>query len=272
MRTHRTISTIAGAAAAAAAVAGLVASSGQAAQAADTSAYSAAVAADDPTAVLSGTRDLVSGSTTGTLKGDAATTTLPNGDTGVVLDGKGDHVSFPSSPKYSIATTGVLTVEYLMRPDTLQFADEEGSGYVYVLGKGDPNRHEWYGRMYSRSNDENRPNRISAYAFNPKGGLGAGSYSQESVTTGRWIHVTVVFNSTARSSAYPSGYVKLYRDGKLKDTDSLADYGIKPVAGSAPLRLGTGYLASYFKGAIGPVAFYDRELSATRVAAHQAAR
>ncbi|RYY46402.1 MAG: LamG domain-containing protein [Actinomycetales bacterium] len=267
MKFHRTIGAVAGSAAIA-----VLATVGQGAQGATRSAYSAAVMADKPSAVLSGARDLVSGSTTGRYHGNARSLTMPNGDVGTLLDGRGDYVSFPSSGKYSIAATGRLTVEYLMRPDTLQFPDQEGSGYVYVLGKGAPTKHEWYGRMYSKVNAEKRPNRISGYAFNPKGGLGAGSYTQDTVTAGRWIHVTLVFNAAARSSRYPLGYVKIYRNGVLRDTDSLADYKIRPVAGSAPLRVGTGYLASFFDGAVGPVAFYPRELSASRIAAHNAAR
>nr|WP_244633085.1 LamG domain-containing protein [Aeromicrobium sp. CFBP 8757] len=197
---------------------------------------------------------------------------MRNGDRAVVLDGAGDHVSFRSSRRFSIATKGVLTVDYLIRPDTLQFADDEGSGYVYVLGKGSPGQHEWYARMYSRRNDENRPNRLSGYAFNARGGLGAGSYVQTKVVPRRWIHMTLVFNARATSSRYPSGYVKIYRNGVLRDTDSLADYRIRPTRGSAPLRIGTGYLQSYFKGAVGPVAFYDRELPAARIRAHERAR
>jgi hypothetical protein len=239
---------------------------------ATTSSYRAALAADNPTTILQGAQDSVAGVTRGTLHGNAKSMTLPNGDAGVLLDGAADYVSFPSRPQYSIATTGALTVEYLMRPDTLQFADMEGSGYVYVLGKGDPGKHEWYGRMYSKVNDENRPNRISGYAFNSTGGLGAGSYVQEPVVVGQWIQITLVFNSAAKSSAYPMGYVKLYRNGVLRDTDSLADYNIKPTAGTAPFRIGTGYLDSYFKGAVGPVSFFDRELTASRIQAHQAAR
>ena len=65
-----------------------------------------------------------------------------------------------------------------MRPDTLQFSDEEGSGYVYTMGKGDPGSHEWYTRMYSEFNAESRPNRISGYAFNPPAASAPGPTSR----------------------------------------------------------------------------------------------
>ncbi len=233
------------------------------------STYVRAVLADHPSALLQGGYDLTrSGSTGRVVGGRPAVTRLPNGDRALRFNGSGQYLQFGSRKAFEIAPTGALTVEYWMRPDALQFSHTEGSGYVYVLGKGDPGRHEWYGRMYSKSNAEGRPNRISGYSFNPAGGLGSGSYFQDPVQAGRWIHVTLVVNSRAKSGAYPAGYVKIYKNGVLRDTDSLADYGIVPRAGSAPLRIGTGYRGSFFKGAVGDVAFYPRELAASRVMAH----
>ncbi|MDP3968529.1 MAG: LamG-like jellyroll fold domain-containing protein [Nocardioides sp.] len=230
-------------------------------------AYQRAVLRDRPTAFLRNKRDQVTGQR-GTITGSTGVTRLPNGARARTFNGTGAYMSFANRSAFSVPTTGVITVEYWMRPSRLQFTHEEGSGYVYVLGKGRPGGHEWYGRMYSRDNSENRPNRISGYAFNPEGGLGAGSYFQDPVKRGRWIHVALVINSNARSSAYPTGYTKIYKNGVLRDTDSLAGYNIRPEASSAPLRIGTGYLGSYFAGAVGHVAFYNRELPARRVAVH----
>ena len=122
--------------------------------------------------------------------------------------------------------------------------------------------------MYNKDNPEGRPNRISGYAFNPQGGLGAGSYFQDTVTAGQWIHVALVFNTKDTSSSYPTGYVKIFKNGVLRDRTALKSYDIVPQAGSSPLRIGTGYLNSFFKGAVGDVAFYDKELSSTRLQAH----
>ena len=97
-----------------------------------------------------------------------AATRLPNGDPAFAFNGAGEHLKFASRGAFSIPTTGTLTVEYWIRPDTLQFSDSEGSGYVYILGKGSRDRHEWYGRMYYKHNSENRPNRISGYALQPE--------------------------------------------------------------------------------------------------------
>ena len=194
-------------------------------------------------------------------------TRMPNGTRAPRFSGNQQFLRFPSSPRYSIATTGKLTVEYWIRPDTLQFRDEEGSGYVYILGKGRPGAHEWYARMYSKRNRENRPNRLSGYAFNPSGGLGSGSYVQDPVRVGRWIHLVLVYN-TSPSSGAAMGTVALYKNGRLRDRDSLADYNIRPRAGRSPFRIGTGYRDSYFQGAIGDVVFFNRTLGPRRILAH----
>lgn len=235
------------------------------------SAYVRSVLRDKPVALLQGVRDLTGRGHGGTAVGGPGFARMPNGDRARVFNGNGQYLRFADSKAFEIDATGVLTVEYWMRPDTLQFRHTEGSGYVYVLGKGRPGAQEWMGRMYSRSNEESRPNRISGYSFNPSGGLGAGSYFQDRVTAGQWIHVALVFNTRARSSRYPMGYVKIYKNGSLRDTDSLQSYDIVPHSGTAPLRVGTGYLSSFFQGAVSDIAFYHRELGAARLRAHHAA-
>ena len=80
-----------------------------------------------------------------------------------------------------------------------------------------------------------------------------------------------MINSVARSAQYPSGYSRIYKNGVLRDTDSLQDYNIVPQSGTLHWRIGTGYLGSHFKGAIGNVAFYPREVSAARLRAHHRA-
>ena len=241
------------------------------APAATSSPYVQAVMSDAPVAVLQGVNDLTGTGPAGTAIGQPAAAALPNGDMAQVFNGTNQYLEFADREAFEVDATGILTVEFWMRPDTLQFSDEEGSGYVYTMGKGDPGSHEWYTRMYSESNAESRPNRISGYTFNPAGGLGAGSYFQDTVKTGEWIHVALVINTVARSAQYPSGYSRIYKNGVLRDTDSLKDYNIVPQSGNSPLRIGTGYLGSHFKGAIGDVAFYDKELGAAQLDAHHEA-
>lgn len=142
------------------------------------------------------------------------------------------------------------------------------SGYVHWMGKGVSGQHSWVARMYNLTNSENRPNWISGYAFNLTGGLGAGSYFQDAVTAGEWIHYALVINTINTSVQYPTGYTKIFKNGVQRDQDSLSDYNIVPGNGTAPMRVGTRDLASFFEGAVGKVAHYDYELTSTQLVAH----
>ena len=244
-----------------------------------TASYDATVLQDRPSAFWnvgspdSGSeRDLTGNGHTGRYIGRPAATRLPNGARAARFNGTSQYMQVPDSASLSPATRGVLTIEAWMRPDTLTFPDTEGSGYVHWLGKGEPNKHEYVARMYSADNTEKpyRANRISGYLFNASGGKGAGSHFQRNIRAGKWIHYVLVLNSKARSAAYPRGYTKVYRDGQQMDQDSLIFDGtaIVPQRGNASLRVGTRDLRSFFKGGIGKVAIYDKELPAIRVAAH----
>lgn len=204
----------------------------------------------------------------GSKYGNLQTTTLPNGDTALVFDGVQDYVEVADNDSLSVTTTGKLTMEAWIRPDTLQFLSEEGSGYVHWMGKGVAGQHEYLARMYSYINDESRPNRISGYAFNSTGGLGVGSYFQDALTAGQWIHYVFVINTADTSVTYPMGYTKIYKNGSQRDQDNLATLGIVPTNGNAPLRIGTRDFDSYFEGAIAKVAIYDYELSPFQVLEH----
>ncbi|MFF8535146.1 hypothetical protein ACF07B_24940 [Streptomyces sp. NPDC015532] len=109
------------------------------------------------------------------------------------------------------------------------------------LGKASPGegRTEWLARMYSEDNTEVRANRISGYVFNRGGGLGAGSYFEDRVEPGEWIHYALVINIREKSDTYPTGYVKIYKNGVLRDQDALDAYDIAPSNTDAPLRIGS---------------------------------
>jgi Concanavalin A-like lectin/glucanases superfamily len=192
---------------------------------------------------------------------------LPNGDPAASFNGVNQYLQVPSASVLSVPHTGCLTVEAWIRPGTLQFSHEEGTGYVYLLGKGVPGKYEYALRMYSQSNAEipERPNRISAYAFNLAGGLGSGSYFQGPVRVGNWMMVAFVIDRL-RSSAWPHGYVAIYRDGVLSGQVSLSQYHVSPRASNAPLRVATRDLGAYFQGAIAKVAVYDYALSGADMA------
>ena len=200
--------------------------------------------------------------------GKPGVTKMPNGDKATVFNGLNEYLEVKDSELLSVPTSGVLTIEAWMRPDVLEFPKQEKKSYVHWMGKGTSGQREYVARMYSLTNPENRPNRISGYAFNLTGDLGAGSYFQDPVTAGEWIHYVLIINTLITSTTYPTGYTKIYKNGQVRDQDSLADYGIIPQHGTAPYRVGTRDLASFFKGAIGKVAVYDYELSPEKIMAH----
>jgi Concanavalin A-like lectin/glucanases superfamily len=231
-------------------------------------------------------RDVMASHHNGVLTNGPGTTRMPDGGLAMAFNGVDQYLEILTDQRLSVPATGVLTIEAWLRPDTLDFEKTEGSGYVYWLGKGVSGSQEYAARIYGQhptGHDQGRINRISGYAFNPGGGLGAGSYFQaplsDPVSVGEWIHYVLIINTTgaARSAKYPTGYTKLYVTRKStvngqivtkSDQDALAPYQIVPVAGSAPLRVGTRDLLSFMKGAIGKIAIYNYELKADQVSAH----
>ena len=179
-----------------------------------------------------------------------------------MFDGATGYVEIPDADVFSEATTGALSVEAWMRPDTLAMPNAESSGYVHWMGKGTSGQHEWVSRMYQQGNSEMRENRISFYSFNLTGGLGAGSYFQDPVTAGQWIHYVGTFDDTR---------TYIFKNGVQRDSDLLSDYDITPQNGTAPVRIGTRDLNSFFQGAIARVAIYNVRLSEQQVTAHFAA-
>lgn len=100
---------------------------------------------------------------------------------------------------------------------------------------------------------------------------GDGKDFEDRVRPGEWIHYALVINIRDKGDTYPTGYVKVYKNGVLRDQDALDAYGITPSNTDAPLRIGAADATSYFKGAIGKVAVYDSEVSQSRLAAHYGA-
>lgn len=172
------------------------------------------------------------------------------------FNGIDQYIEMPDSDQFSIADTNRLTISVWMRSDVLDFPNDENN-YIHWMGKGVSSQQEWHLRMYNLD-DVQRPNRTSCYVFNLSGGLGSGSYVQESVAIGEWIHIVAVYD-------FPTNTIKLHKNGILKDTDFFTDYNITPQNGTAPLRIGTRDFASFYQGAIDDVRFYNRVLTAAEI-------
>jgi hypothetical protein len=168
-----------------------------------------------------------------------------------------DYIEISDSADFSVATANSLTVSAWMRPDVLTFPNSESTGYVHWMGKGEAGQQEWTFRMYNETTTDvpPRPNRISFYVFNLQGGEGVGSYFQDPVQAGEWIHVVGIADG---QNTY------IYKNGVLKQSQSYAGI-ITPQHGTAPLRIATRDFNSFFLGAIRGVQLWSRALTASEV-------
>jgi hypothetical protein len=202
-------------------------------------------------------------------------------DTAVGLNGPDsrDYIDIPDpvSEAFSQPTSGLgLTLEVWMRPDVLSFPGQTRCPYVHWLGKGMPAQFEWGLRFYSQETgplcDSPRPNRISAYIWNPgnpAGGEGAGAYFQDEVVPGEWLHIVACYEPGDKDTEPPAG-VHIYKNGAHRlgppSRGTLyRTYGIVPAHGTAPLRLGTRDSGSFLTGGLDEVAVYPRVLTVDEI-------
>jgi len=189
------------------------------------------------------------------------------------FNGSSSYIEMPDNDVFSVTTTGAFSISSWIRPQgtsldangDLLFSHTDGSGYVYWMGKGVTGQHEWAARMYSADNTEipNRKNRTSFYLFNPPGGLGAGSFVQETVVPGAWIHFLAVVDTSAMTITW-------YKNGVFRDQDSFApgsSFPVTPANGTEPFRIGTRAFESFFAGAVDDIRVYNRVLSAAEAQA-----
>jgi hypothetical protein len=236
--------------------------------------YDDLVLTDRPVFFLASTGEDLAGNMGYVDTGHLHRQALPNNDSALYFNGQSDSLCFADNDLFSVTTTGALTLEAWVNPAVLEFPKDESGGYVHWLGKGTSGQHEYVLRMYSFTNTENRPNRMSGYAFNLAGGLGIGSYVQEPVRVGEWVHLTVVININP-TQEFPKGYTILYKNGVQRDKDSLAPsesvpMGITAQNGTAPFCIATRNGVSFWRGAIGKVAVYNYELTPAQIQAHTA--
>lgn len=172
-------------------------------------------------------------------------------------DGLSGYAEVPSDLAFSVSDAG-LTVAAWMRPDSLSLQRSEGldagEPYAHWMGKGDEGNAEWAFRFYGDVGT--RASRISFYVFQSGTRLGCGSYFQDPIAAGEWIHVVGVVDASARQTA-------IFKNGELRHSDSYASLTLS--AGGDPLRIGTRDLASFFPGAVREVEIWGRPLSAAEV-------
>ncbi|MBI2023753.1 LysM peptidoglycan-binding domain-containing protein, partial [Candidatus Giovannonibacteria bacterium] len=254
-----------------------------------TNGYDSVVLSDNPVMYLtmgspsSGTEpDRTGNGHNGTYKNGASTATMPNGDKAADFNGSNQYLTVPSSSALSIPSTKQMTWEAWIRPDTLQFPNSSGDAYVDWMGKCQnygPTC-EWEARMYSTSNPEGRPNRLSAYVFNNSAGLGSGADWQpvsNLIKAGQWLHVVGEYQTQTTpsgcSSSYP-GSINIWVNGvkwsfaNHAPTGCMSQYGITPRASNSPVNIGTMALDTWFSGAIGKVAIYNRLLTDAEIQEH----
>jgi hypothetical protein len=182
-------------------------------------------------------------------------------NTAVGLDGR-SYVEIPTQSDFSVGTMG-LTVQAWLRPDALTFPCQRNSEYIHWLGKGEAGAFEWGFRFYRK--DSSRPNRISAYIWNPNGAEGAGAHFEDPIVAGKWINVVAVYQPPGNNAG-----VFIYRDGVLRNGPPSSptlyrSYRVTPRAGTAPLRLGSRDLTSFLRGGLDEVAIYPRCLTAAEI-------
>jgi hypothetical protein len=204
------------------------------------------------------------------------------GQTYLSFNGTSSFVEVASRPEYSVDFADALTVAAWIRADVEEFpTPESGKLYVHWMGKGqnsgDAGDQEWVFRMYDKPAPEpggDRSKRTSFYLFNPRGGLGVGSYVQEDVPVGTWRLIVGVADDRR---------TRLYRNGELTHCDSYRGVGstrckimldnsgqqvvIYPERGGAPLRIGTQNFGSFFQGGITRVRIWTRALACDEIQA-----
>jgi len=207
---------------------------------------------------LNGNANDLSGNTLNAIKNSGSLDTNRFGQINSCykFNGEDQYIEIPDNDALSISTTGELSISIWIRPDATDFSNSQGSGFIHWAGKGEVKQHEWTFRMYNESSD--RPNRISGYVFNLEGGLGAGSFTEESIKVSKWIHIVITFNQEKDE-------IQLYKNGAFKDIDTFSGYNITAKNGTAPFRLGTRDLKSFFNGAIDDVRVYNRALKTREI-------
>jgi len=264
------------------------------------SAYDQVILGDHPvafwdlTAAGATETDLTGNGNTGTyVGGSPGMSAMPNGDLAAVFNGISEYLTVQSNASFSVPTTKYLTWEIWIQPSVLQFPHSDGTGeYVDVMGKcaNYSPTCEWETRMYNtNTGSENRPNRMSAYIFNPSAGEGAAADWQPVsglIQAGQWYHIvgeyttdpTLTPGGCPFAASYP-GAINVWVNGVLWNEPAHFPTGcmnqgtgsgiaVIPQANNSPLNIGTMATDTWFEGAIGKVAIYNYLLTQSQITNH----
>ena len=184
---------------------------------------------------------------TGGAGSSSATPVRVNSQTGYAqkFDGTNDYISIPDSDDFSITTSGDLTIEAQVTLHNLNFPVVESGGYIRWMGKGNSSaQQEWQFVAYRKdAPNDNRSQRISFYNYSPSGGAGAGDYSTGAFAQDQAVYIT----ATAHATDATHGIEYIYRDDAIHtgNASPWQQYGLRYSNGTAPVRIGTQYLAKY---------------------------
>ena len=181
---------------------------------------------------------------------------------GAHFDGK-SWVELPDSNDFSVTTTKELTIVAFLTVDDWKRVSHNNE-YLHWMGKGKAGAHEWTFRTYIDGGGGEAPQRkrrISYYNFVPSGGLGTGSFVQEtSHAEGREIVIGGV--ATTKGTGRTPGYSEMFSNGVSKDKDMFTSYNTVPANTNSPVCIGTrGDNTGFLVGHIRRVAFFNRELT-----------
>lgn len=175
---------------------------------------------------------------------------------GAVFNGKA-YIELPDNDDFSAATTGQLTIVAFLTISSWKGAG--ASEYIHWMGKGKAGAHEWTFRHYvdgGTGEAAQRQGRVSFYHFNPAGGLGAGSYFQDTEATTEFM----VAGEVDRTNIY------MFKNGVLRDTDALSGYSIVPKNTASAVCLGSrGDGTGFLVGRLRNVCFFNRKLTAAEL-------
>lgn len=173
-------------------------------------------------------------------------------DHGAIFDGK-SYIDLGDHDDFSAATTGGVTIVA-----SLTISNWKGAGaseYIHWMGKGGSGTQEWTFRHYVQGGTGEAPSRqgrVSFYAFNPAGGLGAGSYFQDSMNSTEFV----VSGAIDKTNTY------MFKNGVQRDSDALSGYNIVPKNTSSHVCVGSrGDSTGFLIGRIRNLCFFNRKLS-----------